>query len=244
MENQFNGPENASKLLDELSRLINKYQPDCLGLNEVLQHVDAPSPFVLDYLKTLGYKYSYFAPSSPIKPDWLIGSAVCSRLPLQDTEDIILGEDVPASRRGIAGQTHKSIATKVQVGSGASVGLIVAHLVHLRSYTLRAHYQEQHVLAQFIRRNTYGERTIVGGDFNEPRWFPRSFRSLVGSLLYHKTGTLRKHTWHHNASEKTIVRANLDRLFWTKKSKLKLKEFLVVPTDISDHKPIFTTFEV
>lgn len=244
LNNQIGGPKHSTALLDELTELIRQYQPDSIGLSEVLMHVDTKTPFVLDHLRTLGYAYNHFASSSPLTEEWLIGTAICSKYKLTDKTDIILGNDIPAEHRAYRGWTHKSVAAQVEVSDDVSIGLVSAHLVHLRSYTLRSHYSEQKLLAQFIQDQSYAGGVIVGGDFNEPRWFPRSFKYLVRGSMHHKTGDLRNHTWHHNASPKTVVRANLDRLFWSKRSRsgLQLNEFRVLESAVSDHKPLYAVF--
>lgn len=244
LDNQLGGREHADKLLDELNRFVDEYQPDCFGLSEVLQHVDAKTPFVLDHLQALGYRYSHFASSSPLTDEWLIGTAICSKHKLSDKQDIILDKDIPAEHRGYKGWDHKSVAARAMLKNGVSVGIITTHLTHLRSYTIRSHYAEQQALLKFIQNHEYPDGLVVGGDFNEPRWFPRSFKHLARRFLKHRTGTLRDHTWHHNASSKTLVRANLDRLFWLRSASLHLENFSVLKSSVSDHKPLLAEFRL
>jgi endonuclease/exonuclease/phosphatase family metal-dependent hydrolase len=243
-DNQLDGPRQSEKLLSKLSDIVETHQPNCIGLNEVLQHKDAASPFVLDFLKKLGYKHSYFAVASPINDEWLIGAAIVSKHPLIKPEPIVLGDDTPATRRGFPGQTVKSVAAHVRLPGGKTIGFVATHPIALRLYTVRVHYIHTKSLSDFVSAGPYATNTIIGGDFNEPMRFPRSFKKMHEATLHHKSGTFRNPTWRYNASQRTPIRANLDRLFWTKQGTLELKKFEIIATNVSDHRPLAAVFEL
>jgi endonuclease/exonuclease/phosphatase (EEP) superfamily protein YafD len=106
------------------------------------------------------------------------------------------------------------------------------------------HFRHTKVLADFINSSEYSTCTIVGGDFNEPMFFPRSFKRLTRNQLHHKTGTKRNPTWRHNTWKKTPLRANLDRLFWTNDGTIEILHFSIIESHVSDHRPIYAEFEL
>lgn len=243
LENELQGSKHATTLLAELQRIVKTYQPDVIGLNEVLRGTHDETPFVIDYLKKLGYKYTHYVTASPFTPDWYLGTAVCSKYPLVDTADIVLGLDRPAQRRGYPGHTVKAIATHLKLGKGKTVGFIVAHPINLKPYTLGDHYKHTRALSQLIRMPAFSGDTIMGGDFNEPALFPGHFKRRHRALLHYRSGTITNPTWRHRAWQLTPVRANLDHLYWTKQGTLCLDRFEVIETDVSDHRPLFAKFE-
>lgn len=244
LNNQINGPANSSKLLDELQRITAEYQPDCIGLNEVLQQSSASLPFVTDYLKTLGYAFTYFAPASPLTNEWLIGAAVSSRLPLTSTNIIVLGQDTFADIRGYPSHTVDAISTEIRFKDDRVVNFIVAHPIAIKWPTIKEHFRHTTALTKIIHSPRYLTNTILGGDLNEPLHLPGSFTKTNRATLNHRSGSFRNPTWRHNASPITPIRANLDQLFWTKKGILELGSFKVISSNISDHRPLFAEFSV
>lgn len=243
LDNQKNGPERAKKLVGELRRILQAYQPDCMGLNEVLQHKQDAAPLVFEALTQEQYHHRYFAPSSPIDHDWLVGTAVASRHPLHTTSDIVLGHDIYAESEGFPGHKLKAVATKVLLPNQQLLHFVAAHPVHLRARFLRPHYQHTKSLTAFLRgAGLSNQPVVIGGDFNEPRFMPGSFYQANKDWLYHRTGTLLNPTWRYLTTRKNPIRANLDKLFWAKDSALQLLNFKVLPIDISDHRPIIATF--
>ncbi len=242
LDNQLEGRRNAQRLVAELNKIVGEYQPDYIGLNEVLQSVNEDSPFILDSLSASGYDHSHFAPSSPVNDDWMVGTAVCSRHPFLSKQNVLLGKDRFAESEGFPGHTLKAVATKIALPQGKVIGFVAAHPVHLRPTFLRHHYKHTRTLADFLKQPEYSEDTILGGDFNEPRFMPFSFRQANQKHLNHRSGPFWSPTWRHRASHLTPVRANLDKLFWTKKGSLRLLEFKVIRTDVSDHRPLFAVF--
>ncbi len=250
LDNQIHGEKNSKKLLLELRRLIDHYQPDIIGLNEVLQASQATSPFVLDYLKSeCGYTFNHFAPASwfrqcydgRLDTDWLIGAGLCSKIQPITIKSVAISNDTPAERRGQKGCEVKAITATIKVG-GKNTHIIVAHPLYLRPYTLKDHYQGTKSLENLVRSHEFSKNTILGGDFNEPSFMPQAFKKRVKHTMHMRTGSAWDTTWRHNASPTTVIRANLDQLYWTKKSDFSLQNFEVIATDISDHRPLFATF--
>ncbi len=241
LENQINGEANAGLLIGEFARLIERYNPDIIGLNELLQHIDHTEPYIVKLLKTHGYKYAHFAPASPYTHEWTIGSGVASKQPLSDLDEIELGYDTRADRRGFPGHTVKAISCKVEIVDKTPT-VIVSHLTCLRGHTLKDHYQQSQKLKNYFETHAQQD-TIIGGDFNEPSFMPKSFRKQVGHTMHHKSGSKLNPTWSHNAGKLTPLRANLDQLYWSRKSNFTLQKFEVIDSQVSDHKPLFAIFE-
>lgn len=243
LDNQKHGLEGAKKLMVELQTILRLYRPDCIGLNEVLQHKSSTAPLIFNLLAEEQYHHRYFTPSSPVNHDWLVGTAVASRHPLHETSDIVLGHDIYAESEGFPGHKLKAIAAKVRLPNKDFVHFIAAHPVHLRARFLKPHYQHTRALTEFLRGSGLSnESVIIGGDFNEPRLMPGSFYRANKDWLHHRTGTVLNPTWRYLSKRGHPIRANLDRLFWTKQSKLQLLNFKVLPIDVSDHRPIIATF--
>jgi endonuclease/exonuclease/phosphatase family metal-dependent hydrolase len=244
LENQLRGIKRSESLLSEIDKIISTYQPDCIGLNEVLKHSDHEIPNVNSFLKSKGYIYTYFSHSSPFTNEWDIGSAICSKIPLKYVEEIELGRNATAEKKGHNNCPVKAVAAKLNILNGPEIGIIVAHPINLKPSTIKDHFVHTKNLANFVMNSEYKYNTIIGGDFNEPMHFPRSFKRRTSQHFHHKSGTKKNPTWRHNSWRKTPLRANLDRLFWTKKGVLELAEFDVIDSHVSDHRPIFVKFNI
>jgi len=225
LDNQINGAAGATRLLNEIKRIVNTHKPDIIGLNEVLQSKLQSSPFILDLLEQQGYTYNDYAPASPLNENWMIGTALCSRHKLSTVNDVVISKDTPAEKRGYPNCGLKAITTTVTMPGDHSLNIIVAHPMHLRKHTLKDHYEGTANLERLIRSKEFSKNTILGGDFNEPGFMPKAFKSTVSDIMEFRTGSTTKPTWHHNAHRFT------------------LKEFEVLNTRVSDHRPIFATFE-
>jgi endonuclease/exonuclease/phosphatase family metal-dependent hydrolase len=244
LENQLRGVSRADALLAELKKIISDYNPDCIGLNEVLKHSEHEIPLVNSFLESQGYIYHYFSHNSPFTNDWDIGTAICSKIPLKYIEEIELGRNATAEKKGHIDCPVKAVAVKLDLADLPDIGIIVAHPINLKPSTIKDHFIHTKNLSDFILNSNYKENTIIGGDFNEPMYFPRSFKRRSAQHLHHITGTKKNPTWRHNTWRITPLRANLDRLFWTKNSNLELKYFEVIESHVSDHRPLFAEFDV
>jgi endonuclease/exonuclease/phosphatase family metal-dependent hydrolase len=244
LDNQLKGPKGADKLLVELSRLISHHQPDFIGLNEVLQGSTSPAPFISDFLsQEYGYTYHRFAPSSPYTDDWIIGTAFYSRHKLKSTAAIAISKDTPAKKRGYGDHDLEAVSAKVVLPGRHKVNFIVAHPMFLRPHTMRDHYEATANLEALLRSKKFAKNTILGGDFNEPGLMPRAFKHKVQDIMHFRTGSKLGTTWRHNGWRLTPIRANLDQLYWSKKSDFSLQHFQVLTSHVSDHRPILATFE-
>jgi endonuclease/exonuclease/phosphatase (EEP) superfamily protein YafD len=163
---------------------------------------------------------------------------------LDSPQDVTLGENRLARRQEYMGRSVKAITTKLVLPNNKKVGLVVAHPLCLFPRNLLVHYQATYNLRRLLRTDEFSKDTIIGGDFNEPSFMPRSFKNTTSKILNFKTGSIAQPTWRLNASHRTLIRANLDQLYWTKKGSLQLTGFEIIDSGISDHKPLLATFEV
>ncbi|XOV78377.1 MAG: exodeoxyribonuclease III [Aestuariibacter sp.] len=95
--------------LHQLSALIDKHQPDIIGLQETKVHDDM---FPLSDVEGLGYHVYYFGQKGHY------GVALMSKKPLQDVQYGFPTDEVDAQRRMIMGTVHDEQGNKVRVLNG------------------------------------------------------------------------------------------------------------------------------
>jgi endonuclease/exonuclease/phosphatase family metal-dependent hydrolase len=244
LDNQIRGQAAAQGFLDELARVVKQCKPDVIGLNEVMRHVDAKTPFVLDFLQQLGYQHIHFTPASPVNDEWVWGSGIASKMPLKAIEEIDLSEEADARKHGYPGHTVKAIAAKVLLPYAKHFQMVVAHPLYIRPHTTRAHFDAISALQTLMKTKKFAARTILGGDFNESAYWPWSFYRAMRQGLNFKTGSILHPTWLYEAWRWNPIRANIDQLYWTKDQAIKLLQFEVIKSKASDHRPIFARFDI
>lgn len=243
LDNQIKGEAGSARLMKELEYLIEKYDPDVIGLTEVLQATHSDSPFVLDFLGRHGYPHRHYASASPLDDDWNIGMAVCSRFTLENVDEVVIGKDSPAEQRGYSGHEHKCITATITLPEQHMLNTIIAHPHHLRPHTIRDHYEGTRNIEKLLRSSKFSENTVLVGDFNEPGFMPKAFKNKVADVMKFRTGSIAHPTWRHNGYRFTPIRANLDQLYWSRKSNFELTDFEVIDSPVSDHRPLFAKFQ-
>ena len=243
LDNQLNEDRCRASIIPDLEAMIARYKPTSFGLCELLTRRDDGSSEVLKCLQKHGYVYQALAPAADWDDVWCIGEVIASRVPLRDTLFTPLGAHF--SNQGLD-ITHDRFAVSARVDMGASrpFTVTVAHLLHLAPSALNVHYRHQQVLRQLVQKYADTGDIIVGGDFNEPRLFPFSFASRTRQRLVGKTGTVLRPTWHFEAWHSMKLGMNLDKIFWTKDSGLRLIRFRLLPYESSDHLPLYAEFEI
>ncbi len=246
LDNQLHGKKGATHLLFELDRLANQYQPDFIGLNEVLKYKHDDIPFVLEFLKDqLGYAHNHYTTLSAHDDNWFDGAAFCSRDKIDSIKEFPLSKNSYATRRGYEGFNLQAMAAHLQLTTRHDLGIIVTHAMPLIPATtdiLGDHYRGTHKLSQLIHSQEYSRNTILIGDMNEPRLMPRSLRGKLADVMHTETGSFFNPTWRHNAHRLTPLRCNLDYVYWSKDSDFYLKDFKVLSSNVSDHRPLLATF--
>ncbi len=241
--NQIEGRPRADRLLVELKRLVDRYEPDLIALNEVVRPAQGESVMVVEYLRKLGYGYGHCAELANLNNYWLSGAALCSRLKLSRSEDIEISKHGFAAKRGYPGFTKKVISAQVALPGGHDLKIIVAHPLALIDAP-KDHRAGMAKLNRLVHSKAYAQNTVLIGDMNEWRLIPGSFRSKVSDVMHSRTGSVLHPTWRYNAHRSTPLRANLDYLYWSKDSEFSLKDFRVLSSDVSDHRPLLATFGV
>ncbi len=109
--------------LDFCARVIAKYSPDVVGLNEVNrggEYGDQPRLLA----EKLGYPYYYFAQAITLAAPY--GNAVLSKYPLKDPKTVIV-PDPPVRDEDVYYETRCVLRAAVALPDGADVRLFVSH---------------------------------------------------------------------------------------------------------------------
>jgi len=241
--NQVNGDARYGRLLAELKRLTDQHQPDFIALNEVVRPSRANLAPVIEYIQKLGYPYSHCANMAQLDNYWMSGAALCSRFKLSHEKNIIISKNGYAAKRGHPGFNKEAISAEVMLSKDHDLTVIVAHPLATID-NLRDHWAGMRSLDRLIHSEAYGKNTILIGDMNEWRLIPGAFRHKVADVMYSRTGSILHPTWRYNAYRFTPLRLNLDYVYWNKRSNFVLKDFKVLVSDVSDHRPLLATFEL
>lgn len=229
----------STKLCNRLDDLIEQYNPDVFGFNEILVNRDTGSSPVLDHLKQQGYQI-HFAPCSPMSSKWMIGNAFVSKQKPLKTIEHILGKDTQASRqRGYKGHYVKAIEAHVKVGD-ETISIIVNYLSSLLPLDWATHIKHRRAFEGILKTLEH-KSVIAGGDFNETKYMLPWLR--LPKHLKRKTGTLHNPTWRLNGQKRQVAFANYDNLVYSVDSVLRLRTFKVLPRQPSDHSPLLGVFE-
>jgi endonuclease/exonuclease/phosphatase family metal-dependent hydrolase len=230
-------------LEEALENFIFEHEPDVIGLNEVVKYTHNEHVPLHRKMSELGYAHAHFAQTNRINDDFTIGSSLYSKTKLSDTNTIYLGPNATAKRNG-----YDSFKVSAVVGSinksGKIFQIISAHPINIKPSTLKNHYQHTRKLRTHTRISDITVPTIIGGDMNEPRLFPFSIRHKLRNKFHHRTGSFANPSWRYRGQTTTLLRANLDRIFWSKNHNLVQESFLIIDTNVSDHRPIISTFSI
>jgi endonuclease/exonuclease/phosphatase family metal-dependent hydrolase len=241
-ENQINDSR-LSVLEEALEDFVLEHSPDVIGLNEVVKFTEKNHIPLHKKMSELGYNHAHFAQTNRITDKFTIGSTIYSKTELKDTDTIYLGRNATAKRKGYDDFRVSAVVGSVEL-SGKPFQIISAHPINIKPSTLKNHYQHTRKLGSHDRVLNSAVPTVIGGDMNEPRLFPFSVRSKLRQDFNHRTGSFINPSWRYRGQTTTILRANLDRLFWSKNHKLIQKSFYIIDTNVSDHRPIISTFEI
>lgn len=222
-----------------LDHIITHYDPDVLGLNEVMADENGNSK-LLKHLEEQGYT-TFFAPFSPERNGQFSGSALASRVKPQSIAAHELGPDNDAAIRGYPGHTVKLIQAKLPHGD-SHVNVVVNHLAHLVPWNIPVHLMHHREFLKLVGTPELQRTTIIGGDFNQFKFMPYMWGA--DSLYHRATGTFLNPTWRLLGGKLPILQANYDNIFWTKCGTLQLEEFEVLDRHPSDHTPLVARFTV
>ena len=231
-----------SRLQDELGRLADQYRPDVIALSEVVQPSKAQLPPLVEYLQKLGYTYNHYAKMAELPNYWLSGVALCSRLPLSDKQVHIISKNAYAANHGYADREKEVISAAVNLPKTRGLKIIVAHPPAIID-SFAQHRIAMRNLDKLIRSEPFAQDTILVGDMNEWRFMPGTLKGQITDVMYCRSGSWLHPTWRHNIHRFTPLRLNLDYIYWNKQSDYCLKNFKVLPSTISDHRPILANFE-
>jgi endonuclease/exonuclease/phosphatase (EEP) superfamily protein YafD len=227
-------------LRDRLGQLIDRYDPDAFGLNEVIMDRTTGLSPVLQYLESRGY-HTHFTVHSPDSHNTFMGVALASRRRPHQIVEPVLGPDTSAAKRGLPGHEVRAIIADLPVGGvGATVKVVVNYWAHLVPYNWRTHQLHARSFHQAVTNLGDATPVIIGGDFNELKHMP-AIRQLT-QTFNRATGTLLQPTWRWNGQRRWLAQANYDHLLWSRQAGVELKDFQVLPIAPSDHAPLLGRF--
>ncbi len=241
--NQTQGSDKLNELLLDLKRLIDGNHPDCIALCEVVQPSKDELPPVVRYLQELGYEYVHHAEMTHISDYWMSGVVLASKFPLRNRQRHIISKNGSAARYGFPDFDKEIISSEVTLPGGPDIKMIVAH-PSATIDSVKQHFVGMRSIEKLIRSERFAKNTLLLGDMNEWRFIPGAFRSKMADVMHSRTGSVLRPTWRHNAHRFTPLRLNLDYVYWSKHSDFSLQSFKVLSSNVSDHRPLLTTFQL
>jgi endonuclease/exonuclease/phosphatase family metal-dependent hydrolase len=239
--NQIEGKARLDRLLDELERFVDEYEPDVIALSEAVRIVPDKSAPVIEHLRKLGYSYSHCARMANLNDYYMSGVAMCSRFPISQKQRIVISKNGYAIKKGYADLDKEIISAQVTLPGGRNLKVVVAHPTAPID-SLKEHRAGIENLSQLIHSKAYAKNTILVGDMNQWRRMPGALRHKISDVMHSRTGTLLRPSWRYEAHRFTPLRANLDYLYWSKQSDFSLKSFKILVSSVSDHRPLLARF--
>lgn len=240
--NQIEGKARLDRLLNELKRLVEQYEPDVVALSEAVRILPDKSAPVIEHLQKLGYDYSHCAHMAQLDDYSMSGVAICSRFPISQKQRIVISKNGYAFKKGYADLDKEIISVQMTLPGGQDLKVIVAHPTAPID-SLKEHRAGIENLSQLIHSKTYAKNTILVGDMNQWRLMPGALRHKISDVMRSRTGSLLHPSWRYEAHRYTPLRANLDYLYWSRQSDFSLKSFKVLASSVSDHRPLLASFE-
>lgn len=241
MDNQFTASK-RKQLFKYLDNLLDKYDPDAVGINEVIYDDKLKRSYLLDYFKQKGY-HTHYAPFSPKTDRLTVGSGLITKNKPSQIIEHSLGVDLPAKRRGYEGHNIKTIEAVIPtIQPNREVRFVVTYLAHLIPLNWIVHQQHYRQLRKLLSEQRFSKDFIIVGDFNEPKYHPNILR-LTRSFK-RKTGSLLSPTWRWRGRRIYMARANYDNIMWSNDDSLWLEEFSVLKDHPSDHAPLYAKFKL
>jgi endonuclease/exonuclease/phosphatase (EEP) superfamily protein YafD len=240
--NQIEGQDRLNRLLLELKSLSIQHEPDCIVLSEVVQPSKNELPPVVEYLQRLGYNYSYYATMAHLPGYWMSGVAICSKYKLSDKQKHVISKNGSAAKHGYPNIDKEVISATMSLPQGLDIKVVAAHPTATVD-GIRQHRDGIKSIGRLMHHKPLTQNTLLLGDMNQWRFMPRSLRSNIKDIMHVKTGSLMIPTWRYNAHRFIPIRLNLDYIYWSKVSNFQLQDFKVLPSNVSDHRPLLALFE-
>lgn len=245
LDNHIVSEERRRAVWHRLEELIDEYQPDAIGLNEVVTDDEKQPAPIMKVVEKQGFTAKYL-PNIPLPDGKYMGNVLASKHPLLDYRLIDIGPNVVAEYHdGFKNRRVIHLLATIRLKPGYEFSFAVIHQLPLYPRAIIEHYYQQPPLAKAVSSPDLIQPVVFGGDFNELKYMPRSFYSTVKSAFHRKTGTYLQPTWLAYAIPWSPVRANYDHVYWSRNSDLiKLKSFKIVKDHPSDHAPLVAVFEL
>lgn len=207
--------------LDKIGKLIMDHQVDIVGLQEVDKYV-VRSKFEDQVKKIASETSMHYAFGSNVQ--WMgaeYGNAILSRFPIESYQNVRL----PGlhEKRGL-------LISKIRVGD-KSINFLVTHLGLTREEKKRQ-FGVLHKYVEYL-----GENTILVGDFNS-RADHEGIQNLKYYLLDAASGS--EHYGQHTY-DGIVMKTRIDYIFVS--PDMKITDYQVIDTNISDHLPVVASVE-
>ena len=244
LNNHLASKERREAVWQRFRELIDEYDPDVVGLNEVVTDDQKHEAPLVSILRENGY-HAHYEPEIPLVTGRYMGNVLASKHAISDYRMIKLGYNVVADKHGEAGNDVLEQFATISPEGASPFTFGVIHLLPLYLYAIPEHFRQQAPLAKYMNDTKLLHPAIIGGDFNEFKRMPRSFYSLVRKNYKRRTGTYINATWTAYANDWHPVRGNYDHVYWSRNHpKLQLDSFQVSHKHPSDHAPVIAIFNL
>lgn len=239
LEMQNGKRDTGRRLTEKLNFLVNKYEPEFIGLNELVIDAKTGRSCVKEHLEKLGYNL-HFTPFSNISDDLVVGNALAYRPKPRNIAEHVLGPDTQAQRRGYPDQTVSLIHGEFAIAD-KPVSIIVNYLGNLIPLDWGTHATHRRNFNKYLSNLNSGN-VIIGGDFNEPKYLwpwlklPGHYRRLTGGIF--------SPTWRLLGRKSLLIAANYDYILYDKSQDLRMVRYEVLDRSPSDHSPLYARFEI
>lgn len=228
--------DDGAALLRRLDALITEYQPDIIGLNEVLALRGTYDSRVVDALKSHGYAV-HFSSVYEHSDHAVTGNVFATKLPVTSVTHHHMERAIGREPKHKFYTQSQLIEARLHIAE-QPVTVFVTHLASIWPRQWPTHIRQRKAFDTLIQTPEH-DNVIIGGDFNELKmmvpWVQvRRYKTLTGSIA--------RPTWRWRATKRSLIHGNLDRILYGKKGNLRLKSFRVLPRKPSDHAPLLAVF--
>lgn len=222
-----------------LQELIDTYNPDVFGLNEVYFRTSQDRSLLVTVLVENGY-HTHFAMQTVGDKDQVIGNLFASRQKPISVTDHAFGGNAKSHISWYKEYSPRLIEAKLRI-NGEVVTVIVVHLCVLVPSDILTHIRHRRSYDQMID-TLDSKNLVIGGDFNELKYMPPWLH--LPSRFKRKTGTLYNPTLLLNGKRSGLLRGNVDNVVYSTDGSIRLANFEVLDRAPSDHAPLLARFRV
>ena len=223
-----------------IADLIRRNRIDIIGMQEAGIYPDERNVDMAKRIaEELGFHYAFYK-TDDLSPDYncIQGNAVISRFPMASKHYVISKK----SKKAKQSARRVLVCSAVRIGNGKKLNFLTTHLMYSRGFkSKRKRIAQVNKLIKIAKR--LKGPIVLTGDFNSvPE--NREMRKL-GRFLNRTGGnrpTFAVHPFRDKAWVVKALKYRLDNIFISRE--LRLREFQIMKSGISDHLPIKAVIEV